>query len=396
MGNHPEDLLALVESDESWRREQFPACRDRIFMAHAAVTAIPQVAVTAMNEFNRASATGEIDYTRLLFTDMDRIRATGARLIGASAGEISLLGPTSLGLSLVANGLDWKPGDEIITYLDDYPANVYPWKNLERAGVKVVYLQPAETGRITPEVVEAACTSRTRLLALASNHFLTGWKLDVAAISALARSRDILFCLDAIQTVGAMPTEANLVDFLCADSHKWMLGPMTAGLFYVKRERQELLQPTLLGAWNVKSPNFIAQDAVEFEAGGRRYEPGVLNSSCLLGMEASMDLLLGIGLERVAKRLAAIKEPLRAGLEELGFCVVGPQGGSDATGITTVIDPTRPERISAIFRELAARDIVTSYRHDRAGVPHLRFSPHFYNTFDEVETLLEVLRASRA
>jgi len=396
MGNHPEDLLALVESNETWRREQFPACRDRIFMAHAAVTAIPQAAVAAMNEFNRASATGEIDFTHLLFNDMDRSRATGARLIGASAGEISLLGPTSLGLSLVANGLDWKPGDEVITYLDDYPANVYPWKNLERVGVKVIYLQPSETGRITPELVEAACTSRTRLLALASNHFLTGWKLDVAAIGALARSRDILFCLDAIQTVGAMPTDASLVDFLCADSHKWMLGPMTAGLFYVKRERQELLRPTLLGAWNVKSPNFIAQDAVEFEAGGRRYEPGVLNSSCLLGMEASMDLLLEIGLEQVAGRLAAIKGQLCEGLEELGFHVVGPRSGSEATGITTVIDRTRPERITALFRELAAREIITSYRHDRAGVPHLRFSPHFYNTFDEVETLLGVLRASRA
>jgi cysteine desulfurase / selenocysteine lyase len=396
MGNRPDDPLARVESDETWRREQFPACRDRIFMAHAAVTAIPRAAVTAMDEFNRASATGEIDYTRLLFNDMDRIRATGARLIGASAGEISLLGPTSLGLSLVANGLDWQPGDEVITYLDDYPANVYPWKNLERLGVKVVYLQPSETGRLTPELVEAACTSRTRLLALASNHFLTGWKLDVAAIGALARSREILFCLDAIQTVGAMPTDASQVDFLCADSHKWMLGPMTAGLFYVKKEHQELLRPTLLGAWNVKSPNFIAHDAVDFEAGGRRYEPGVLNSSCLLGMEASMDLLLGIGLDRVAGRLAVIKEQLCDGLEKLGFRIVGPRRGSETTGITTVIDPRRPERISALFRELAAREIVTSYRHDRAGVPHLRFSPHFYNTFAEVETLLGVLRASRA
>jgi len=396
MARFPEDLLARVESDETWRREQFPACRDRIFMAHAAVTAIPQVAVSAMDEFNRASATGEIDFTRLLFADMDRIRSTSARLIGAHADEIALLGPTSLGLSLVANGLDWQPGDEVITYLDDYPANVYPWKNLERIGVKVVYLQPSETGRITPELVQAACTPRTRLLALASNHFLTGWKLDVAAIGALARSRDILFCLDAIQTVGAMPTDASEVDFLSADSHKWMLGPMTAGIFYVKRERQELLRPSLLGAWNVKSPNFIAHDAVEFEAGGRRYEPGVLNSSGLLGMEASMDMLLGIGLDRVAGRLSTIKAQLCDGLETLGFGLVGPRSGSDATGITTVIDPTRPGRIPALFHELTTQGIVASFRHDRAGVPHLRFSPHFYNTAAEAETVLSALRASRA
>jgi len=390
------DLITKAESDEDWRRAAFPACRDRIFMAHAAVTAVPQIAVSAMNEFNRQSATGELDYSRVLLKDMDEVRESAARIIECDANEVALLGPTSLGLSLVANGLDWNPGDEIVTYLDDYPANVYPWKNLEEKGVKVVYLQPTEMGRITPELVENAITPQTKLLALASNHFLTGWLLDVEAVSALAREHDVLFCLDAIQTVGAFPTLAKHVDFLSADSHKWMLGPMTAGIFYVKRSRFELLRPSLIGAWNVKSNNFISQDVVEFEPGGRRYEPGVLNSQGLVGMKASIDLLTGIGIPKVAARLLDLKAALLEGLDRLGFDIVCPRSGPDTSGITTFTNRAAPGQIEDLFSKLTDANIVASCRHDREGLPHIRLSPHFYNTHAEIERVLQVLDDAQA
>src|SRR5690606_10717566 len=118
------------------------------------------------------------------------------------------------------------------------PANVYPWKQLERLGVKVVYLQPAQIGEITPELVRQALTPRTRLIALASCHFLSGYRLDIEAISAIARAQGVLFSLDAIQSAGAFPLRVEAVDFLSADSHKWMLGPCTAGLVYVARDKQ--------------------------------------------------------------------------------------------------------------------------------------------------------------
>jgi cysteine desulfurase / selenocysteine lyase len=388
-------LLQQIDSDETWRREAFPACRDRIFMAHAAVTAVPQVAVKAMNDFNDTSATGELDYTEVLVKRMDLIRSSGATLIESDESEIALLGPTSLGLSLVANGIAWKPDDEIVTYLDDYPANVYPWKNLESKGVKIVYLQPGEVGEITPELVREAITPRTKLLALASCHFLSGYRLDIEAVGELARKHDLLFCLDAIQTVGAFPTPAKHVDFLSADSHKWMLGPMTAGIFRVARDRQDLLKPTLLGAWNVKSPNFIAQDAVEFEPGGRRYEPGVLNAQGLIGMQASIDLLTSLGINKVAARLLELKAMLCAGLDGLGFDILGPRTGSAASGITSFTDRSNPERISKLYTGLTRRNIVTSFRHGRDGAPYIRFSPHFYNTPAEISQVLHIMRDAR-
>lgn len=389
------DIFERIDSDEEWRQSAFPCCRDRIFLAHAAVTAIPQVAVDAMNHFNVASSTGELDYSHVLLKQMDEVRDSAARLIECDSDEVALLGPTSLGLSLVANGISWNPGDEIVTYLDDYPANVYPWKDLERKGVKVVFLEPSEVGAITPELVEAAITPKTRLLALASNNFLTGYRLDVEAVGDIARRNEVLFCLDAIQTVGAFPTLAKNVDFLSADSHKWMLGPMTAGIFYVKRSRMEELHPALLGAWNVKCPNFVADNKVDFEPGGRRYEPGVLNSQGLVGMQASMDLLTGIGIDRVAERLMELKAILVSGIENLGLTVVGPAMGTSASGITSCTDPKNPGSVEPLYHALLEADIVASFRHDREGVPHLRFSPHFYNTKSEIAEALEVIRKAR-
>lgn len=389
-------LLQRIDSDEEWRRAAFPCCRERIFFAHAAVTAIPQVAVDAMHRFNLASATGELDYGEVFLRQMEDVRAAAAQLIECDADEVALLGPTSLGLSLVANGIDWPAGDEIITYLDDYPANVYPWKDLEKRGVKVVYLKPEETGALTPELVEAAITPKTRLLALASNNFLTGYRLDIEAIGEIARRHDVLFCLDAIQTVGAFPTLAKHVDFLSADSHKWMLGPLTAGIFYVKRSRMAELHPALVGAWNVKCPNFIAEDKVDFETGGRRYEPGVLNAQGLLGMQASIELLTGIGIEKVAERLLVLKKQIVAGVQELGFEIAGPTDGTSASGITSCTDRKDPRRVESLYRALLEAGIVTSFRHDRAGVPYLRFSPHFYNTRAEIGEMLAILQKARA
>src|SRR5207237_5945897 len=155
-------------------------------------------------------------------------------------------------------------------------------------------LQPERPGEITPELVAASLTSRTKLVALASCHFFSGYRIDVDAIGRLLRERGVLFSLDAIQTLGAAPLSVEHVDFLSADAHKWMLGPLCIGIVYVKKEHFELLRPTLLGAWNVRSPNFITQNEIEFPNTARRYEPGVLNVAGIYGMNAAMEMLMSI------------------------------------------------------------------------------------------------------
>jgi selenocysteine lyase/cysteine desulfurase len=375
--------------DEAERRALFPVCRDKIFFAHAGVAAFPQVVTDAIVRYARQSAENPQEFAEVL-RDIKQARRAGAELIGAKPEEIALLGPTSLGLSLIANGLPWQEGDEVLCYRGDYPANVYPWLELRRRGVIVRFLEPATPGEITPELVAAALTPRTRLVALASCHFFTGYRIDVDAIGSLLRSRGILFSLDAIQTLGAFPTRVEHVDFLSADAHKWLLGPCAAGLVYVKREHFELLRPTLLGAWNVVSPNFIAQDEIEFVPTAQRYEPGVLNITGIYGMKAAIDLLMGIGSEVVAARLLELKAHLLAQIEPLGFRVLSPREGSTASSITTFRHETASS--AKLFAALEAARVVASLRRDREGRDYLRFSPHFYNTEAEIETAVEVLR----
>ncbi|HEX8373059.1 MAG TPA: aminotransferase class V-fold PLP-dependent enzyme [Chthoniobacterales bacterium] len=376
-------------TDEATRLANFPIAREHIFMEHAAVTTFPQYVADAMIDYTRQSTTERQEFAAVL-RDIARTRRVCAKLLGAQADEIALLGPTSLGLSLFANGLDWEPGDEVVCYQEDYPANVYPWLALERLGVKLRYLQPEKMGEITPELVAAAITPRTKLVALASCHFLTGYRIDHDAIGRLLHDRGVLFSLDAIQTLGAFPTTVEHVDFLSADAHKWLLGPMAAGIVYVKREHFEKLRPTLLGAWNIQSPQFITQAEILFVDSAQRYEPGVLNTPGIYGMLASIEMLLEIGMETVSERILALRQQIAEGVTELGFEVASPMSGPARSGIVTFRHPEKA--MKPYFDELTAKNVIVSHRFDRSGRDYLRFSPHFYNTEDEVERALQYLK----
>jgi cysteine desulfurase / selenocysteine lyase len=382
------DLLQDLTENEEKRRAAFPICQNKIFMAHAAVTALPRVVADAIIQFTEQSAANFENFAALL-KSIQEARTSAANLIGSSPDEIALIGPTSLGLSLFANGIDWRHGDEVICYLDDYPANVYPWLNLRSRGVTVRLLQPAETGELTPELVRDALTAKTRLVALASANFVSGYRIDLHGIGKLLREKDVLFSVDAIQTLGAFPTTVEYVDFLSADAHKWMLGPLSVGIVYVRKECFDLCRPTLLGSWNVKAPGFVAQEEIEFHPTAQRYEPGAMNVMGIFGMKAAIDLLLAIGIPRVAARILTLTTRLADGLQEMGFQALGPTSGLNASGIVTV--SRSGTDMEALFERLAAANIVCSSRQDRQGKQYIRFSPHFYNTEGEVDQVLKVI-----
>jgi cysteine desulfurase / selenocysteine lyase len=386
------DLLTSLLSDTELRHRLFPIAKSRIFMAHAAVTVLPGPVAEAMNAIIRRCSEEFPDFSGILAL-IQRTRESAARLINASSDEIALLGPTSLGLSLVANGITWAPGDEVVCYLDDYPANVYPWINLRDKGVQIRFVEPAQVGELTIEALQRVLTPKTKLVALASCSFLSGFRIDIAAIGKLLRERGILFCLDAIQTLGAFPTTVEYVDFLSADAHKWLLGPLAIGVVYVRKELFEVCRPTLLGSGNLKAPNFVAQNQLEFVEGAQRYEPGVLNLPGVAGMKAAIDFLLEIGIDKIAQRILSIRSRLVTGLTELGFAVLGEnKTPMHQSGIITVAHPTR--NLASEHKRLLENGIVCSPRQDRQGNEYLRFSPHFYNTEDEIDRVLEVLKTA--
>ncbi|CAN5609787.1 aminotransferase class V-fold PLP-dependent enzyme [soil metagenome] len=379
-------------SSEADRLAQFPVALKQIFLGHAGVTVLPRCAADAMIAHIQASCENHQEFGEVL-VEIDRTRQTCAQLINADKSEIALLGPTSLGLSLFANGIRWKAGDELLCYRDDYPSNVYPWMALEELGVKVVYIKPDKPGHLTLELVEQYLTPRTRLVALASCHYLTGWRIDVAAIGRLLHQRGILFSLDAIQTIGAFPLDVTHVDFVSADAHKWMLGPMAIGIVYVAKRNFELCRPTLLGSWNVNSPEFITQKSIEFPATAQRYEPGVLNIAGIYGMRASLNMLQSVGLENVSAAILDTRDYLYGLLEEMGFEFLSPSRQEPMRcGIVTARHPTVDPAVH--FSQLEKAGITVSLRRSREIGQWLRFSPHFYNTRAEMDRVAEVLRPS--
>ena len=308
-------------------------------------------------------------------------------MLGADIGEVALSGPTTAGLSAVAAGLDWQAGDEVLIYQDDFPVNVYPWLALEARGVTVRRLQTPALGHITPELVLEQLTDQTRLVALASCHFVSGWRIDHDAIGRVLRARDILFCLDAIQTLGAFPTTVEHVDFLAADSHKWLLGPCSAGVFYVRRELQDRLAPTAFGWNNVGCPDYIAQEQMTLRTDARRYEAGSFNILGIAGLNAALGLLLETGIKTIAADLTAKRVWLVDALRAKDFEILFPEAKS---GITSCW--REGTDMKTLGEKLAAENFIASVRPERSGQDYLRFSRHFYNTHAEVDRFIEVLR----
>jgi selenocysteine lyase/cysteine desulfurase len=225
---------------------------------------------------------------------------------------------------------------------------------------------------------------------------LSGFRIDAENIGRQLHERGVLFCLDAIQTLGAFPLSVEHVDFLSADSHKWLLGPAGAGIVYIAKEHFGRVRPTLLGSWNVYSPDFAAQDAIRYYAGGRRYEPGMLNLPGIAGMSAGMGMLMDLGIEAVGQRILRLRRELLEGLRSQGWRLYieardqrADASDAERSGIVTV---THPEReLSTEYERLKLEGVTASLRKNRHGQPFIRFSPHFYNTVNEIDRTLCVL-----
>ncbi|MEO7676470.1 MAG: aminotransferase class V-fold PLP-dependent enzyme, partial [Verrucomicrobiota bacterium] len=286
--------------------------------------------------------------------------------------------------------LPWKKGDNILIYFDDYPSNVYPWMALANKGVQVRLMNIRDLGKIRPVDVMGQVDENTRLVALASNHFIVGYRIDLRAIGEFLRKRNILFCLDAIQTLGAFPTSLENVDFAAADAHKWLLGPCAAGILYVRKAVQEKLRPTVFGWHNVICPNYTAQEKIVHPPNARRYEAGSENLLGIVGLHAAMEMLLEVGVENIAAELLRKRKLLIPALQEKGWNVL--QADAPPENASAIVSFCRENfDMPALHHNLDEAKIVTSLRTDRAGRRYLRLSPHFYNTDAELHRVLDLL-----
>lgn len=378
-----------LHQNEELRRREFPVTQHKNFLAHAAVCPLPRRVADAIRQHAEA-ATWDDQETAFTHAQIKETRELLARLIGADVSEVALVGPTSLALSYIAGGLNFRRQANVLVYYDDYPSNVYPWMALAAKGVEVRLINVKQLGGIREIDVLGQVDENTALVALASSHFISGWRIDYEAIGKALRAQGILFCLDAIQTLGAFPMNVEHVDFLAADAHKWLLGPCAAGILYVRKEVQELLDPLVFGWHNVRCPNFVAQDSIVHPPDARRYEAGSLNLPGYVGLRAAVELLLEVGVENIAAELLRKTERMTPLLKERGWNVLA--GNMSAKHRSGIVSFRRDDiDLAAMHTKMAAENIVVSLRTDRAGLHYLRFTPHFYNTDAEIDQALESL-----
>jgi len=381
--------LAEILANEELRRYEFPVVREKIFLAHAGDCPLPRRVAEAVSQYALSCATGDQEqfvYPAIL----ERGRKAGAQLLNCEPDEVALVGPTSLALSFFASGLKFRRRDNILVYFDDYPSNVYPWMALAEQGVEVRLMNTRGLGLIRPMDVLGQVDENTRLVALASCHFVSGYRIDYQAIGKALRERHILFCLDGIQTLGAFPFSMELVDMMAADAHKWLLGPCGSGLMYVRRPIQDQIRPPVYGWNNVKCPDFVAQEQLILRQGAHKYEAGTYNLLGLVGLITAIELILEVGLENISTELLRKRSFLTSALQGKGYQVLHADVSPvNAGGITSFFQPGKD--LSPLHQKLTAANIMTSLRVDRAGQKYIRLSPHFYNTDAELARTLEVI-----
>jgi cysteine desulfurase/selenocysteine lyase len=368
---------------EQYRRE-FPVTGTYLYLDHAGISPLPLRVKGAIEAFLAESVQAAAFHYSAWAQQVAAVRRSCAQLLHARPEEIAFVRSTSHGLSLVAGGLDWRPGDRVLVYEREFPSNLYPWLNLKRKGVEVVSL-PFRDGRIRIDDIAGLIDSRTRLVAISSVQFTNGFAVDLGSLGHLCRSNKVLLCVDAIQSLGVLPMDVQTfnIDFLSADAHKWLLGPEGIGIFFCRKELAERIEPALVGWKSVQNELAFEKPDLRFKTDALRFEEGSLNIMGIVGLGAALELLFEVGIERIAERVLGLGDTIIREAETRGFTVLTPKEKTARGGNITFTGPFDAIKTRDALRE---QGIMVNVR---AG--GLRVSPHFYNTADELGRFFEAL-----
>lgn len=367
-------------------REEMPITKRWAFFDHAAVAPITARAQKAINEWAADMAdNGDVMEHRWV-RRIEEVRSLAGRLLDADLLDIAFIKNTSEGIGIIAEGFPWKPGDNVVTAAEEYPANIYPWMNVASRGVEFRTV-PSRDGRIWIDDIRSYIDGRTRLISLSYVEFASGFRNDLDAVGALCRERGIFFFVDAIQGLGVLPLSMRQtpIDFLAADGHKWLLGSEGAGILYVRRELVDMLHPVGIG-WNsvIGARNFGKID-FRLKPNSGRWESGSLNVGGIAGLGASLELLLEITIPLIRERVIELTDYLCDRAEKIGLEVYSSRRPEDKSGIVSLVVPNADPVL--LVRKFKKEGVVINQRAGR-----LRVSPHFYNNHDEIDRLIDLLQ----
>jgi cysteine desulfurase / selenocysteine lyase len=372
-----------MEETPLWQRyaDQFPVRERLIYLNHAAVAPLSRPAAEAMKELaDDCLEFGSLHYGRWLAV-YEGLRVAAARLLNAGRSEIALVKNTSEGIATVALGLDWKPGDRMVGFREEFPANYFPWKRLEENGVTVTWLSVTDP----LERIEEACRG-ARLLSISFVQFLSGYRAPIPAIGEICRRNRCIFMVDAIQGLGAFPLDVKAcgVDALAADGHKWLMGPEGCGILYINQELQDRVRPIEFGWTNVEKYNDYASRDMTLRPDAGRYECGTLNTIGCFGLKSAIEFILEVEVAKIAPIVQNLGDQIAEGVRAKGYEVLGERTPETGAGIVSF----RKEGLEAgmVVRKLRAAGIIAA---PRAG--WVRTAPHFYISPQDIDWLLKEL-----
>ncbi len=379
---------ALELEDIEKMRELFPVTRNQVFLNHAACSPLPGRVAEAVrrhiNEFSRFGPSHE--------NVNDLGKEAFAKLVNASADQIALIGNTSIGMNIAANALATKRGWKVVTTDLEYPSAVYPFLR-NGLGLKVEYVRNID-GKIRLEDIEKAVDDKTAAVAISQVEYANGFRHNVKATSEIAHKHGALVIVDAIQACGAVSVDVKRddIDFLATACYKWLLSPPGAGFLYVKRELVERFEPPMVGWASVDQNIFNTADfwdiwKMPYAKTASRFEVGSPSFASHIGAREAITLLLNQGIDNVENRILKITDYLIKRLAEAGFTLQTPLEPQCRAGIVNfkVKNPLEMEKA------LEKRGIIVTARANG-----IRVSPHFYNTEEELDRLVEEARKLEA
>lgn len=368
-------------------QQEFPQKDGLIYLNHAAVAPWPQRSYAAIEAFSRENVTfGATYYPQWLQTEQNLRKQLQALLNAASVSEIALQKNTSEALSVIAYGINWQAGDEIIISDEEFPSNRVVWESLANKGV--ILHQVSLAGPNPEQNILDHISPRTRLIALSSVQYASGTSLDLSVIGKTCHAQGILFCVDAIQSLGILPMDVQAIyaDFVVADGHKWLLGPEGLAVFYCRHSRQSELSLHQYGWHMLADAGNYSQKTWQPADDARRFECGSPNMLAAHGLNASLSLLLEVGIENIASRVTRLTSYLREQLS--GFTDIEILSRPEtrlSAGITTFrvagIDQQK------LYQTLMQQQVICA---NRGG--GIRFSPHFYQQPAHIDEALTRLR----
>lgn len=367
---------------------EFPLDPDLVYLNHAAVAPWPTRTAEAVKTFAEENCSrGAAGYKNWVLTEQ-RLREQLRAFINApSVDDIALVKNTSEALSMVASGLDWRFGDNVVSSNEEFPSNRIAWEAQKRYGVEFREVDLHSVAEPEQALIDA-CDKRTRVLAISSVQYGSGLKLDMTRLGGFCRERDILFCVDAIQSLGSQTLDVQAInaDFVMADAHKWLLGPEGIAVFYCTAERRYQLKLHEFGWHMVQQMGDYNQREWRPAASARRFECGSPNMLGIYAFSASLSLLEEIGMEQVQQQVldnAAYTMAALKSVDELEL--ITPQVDQRRAGIVTFrIDGQDPVEL---HQQLMEQQVICA---PRGG--GIRFSPHFYTPHEKIDSAVRLLK----